>query len=243
MTSAITVTNEIIARAESYDGIKAGVVPLKDVLEGRSYKAVSKDQKNTNKFERGSIGSWPMMTQTVLVLGLKHPEDNPQLDYWDGVDTPGNNRLREISWSMEQWLKERYGLSAIPLAYRLEKGGLFLKDAAVLSGIGVIGQNNMLLHPVWGPRIRLRAMLMEGDFHATDALTEFDPCKTCEVFCQKACPVKAFPEGEYIRSKCFKQTGADEKNKVPAGDAGDNEKSNLIVKYCRMCELSCPVGA
>jgi len=243
MTSAITLTNEIIARAESYDGINAGVVPLKDVLEGRSYKAVSKDQKNTNKFERGSIGSWPMMTQTVLVLGLKHPEDNPQLDYWDRGDTPGNRRLREISWSLEQWLKERYSLSAIPLAYLLEKGGLFLKDAAVLSGIGVIGRNNLLLHPEWGPRIRLRAMLMEGDFHGTDALTGFDPCKTCEVFCQRTCPVKAFPDGKFSGTKCSEQMAADEKNNVPAVDAGKNGHRNVLIKYCRVCEQSCPVGS
>jgi epoxyqueuosine reductase len=243
MTLAITLTNEIIDQAESYDGIKAGVVPLKDVMEGLSYKAMSEGQRSTNKFERGSIGNWPMMTQTVLVLGLEHPEDKPQLDYWERSDTPGNRRLREISWSLEQWLKERYSLSAIPLAYLLEKGGLFLKDAAVLSGIGVIGRNNLLLHPEWGPRIRLRAMLMEGDFHGTEPLAGFDPCKTCEVFCQKACPMNAFPDGKFSGIKCSEQMDADEKIKVLEGDIGESGGRNLMVNYCRRCELSCPVGA
>ena len=54
-------------------------------------------------------------------------------------------------------------VSAYPLPYHVKKGGLFLKDAAVLSGLGIIGKNNLLLHPAWGPRIRLRSILMDGD--------------------------------------------------------------------------------
>jgi len=242
MTSAMALTAEVVSQAESYDGIQAGIVRLEDVLEGRSYKATAEGRKDTTPFQGGFIGNWPMMAQTVLVLRLKHPENDLRLDYWEQGDTPGNKRLREISWSMEQWLRERYDLSAIPLAYHLEKGGLFLKDAAVLSGIGIIGRNNLLLHPEWGPRIRLRAMLMEGDFQPTEALSGFDPCETCELFCQKACPMKAFPEGEYHRSKCAKQMNADVHNKVPEGEIGENGNRNSVIKYCRMCELSCPVG-
>jgi len=236
MTAAITLTHEVIAQAESYDGIKAGVVPLKHVLEGFSYQTMAEAQRSANKFERGNIGNWPMMAQTVLVLGLNHPEDNPRLDYWERGNTEGNRRLREISWSLEHRLKERYGLAAIPLAYHLEKGGPFLKDAAVLSGLGVIGKNNLLLNPEWGPRMRLRAMLMEGDFHPTDALTGFDPCETCDVFCQNACPVNAFPGGRFSHQQCSVQM-SDDKN------TGKHSNPDGLVNYCRMCEFSCPIGA
>ena len=122
-------------------------------------------------------------------------------------------------------------------------GGLFLKDAAVLSGLGVIGKNNLLLHPAWGPRIRLRSILMAGDFEPTAALHGFAPCETCDVFCQKACPVKAFPDGKYSRSICRQQIDDDWEDRVPEGEIGETGKRNWVVKFCRACEFSCPVGA
>jgi epoxyqueuosine reductase len=134
-------------------------------------------------------------------------------------------------------------ISACPLPYYVEKGGLFLKDAAVLSGLGVIGKNNLLLHPAWGPRIRLRSILMAGDFEPTAALKGFSPCETCDVFCRKACPVKAFPDGKYSRSNCRQQINDDWEDQVPEGEIVEAGKRNWVVKFCRVCEFSCPVGA
>ena len=39
MTSKASLTTEVISQAESYDGIRAGIVRLKDVLKGPSYQA------------------------------------------------------------------------------------------------------------------------------------------------------------------------------------------------------------
>ena len=240
MTSKGSLTAEVISQAESYDGIQAGIVRLKDVLKGYSYQVGQKDEKLM--IDEASV-NWPTEAQTVLILGLNHPEKDPRLDYWERGDTCGNKRLKEISELLKQWLQEKYDLTAQPLPYNVENGGLFLKDAAALSGIGIIGQNNLLLHPEWGPRIRLRSILIEGDFQTTKALEGFSPCKTCEVFCQKACPMKAFPQGKYSRPICVKQINADRENKVPDGEIGENGKRNLVIKPCRACELSCPVGA
>jgi len=43
----------------------------------------------------------------------------------------------------------------------VEKGGVYLKDAAVVAGQGGVGKNNLLLDRRWGPRVRLRAVLIE----------------------------------------------------------------------------------
>ena len=69
----------------------------------------------------------------MLILGLNHSEKDPRLDYWEQGDTGGNRRLREISELLKQWFRKECGLGAQPLPYHVEKGGLFLKDAAVLS--------------------------------------------------------------------------------------------------------------
>jgi len=243
MTSKASLTAEVISQAESYNGVRAGIARLKDVLKGPSYQLTPEGSRSTTQFDDASIDDWPAEAQTVLVLGLKHPEKDPRLDYWERGDTWGNRRLRELSELIKHWLREKYDLAAQPLPYHVEKGGLFLKDAAVLSGIGIIGRNNLLLHPEWGPRIRLRSILMEGDFQTTEALEGFTPCETCELFCQKACPMKAFPQGKYSWPVCFKQINANVENKVPDGEIEKNGKRNLVIKYCRACELSCPVGA
>jgi epoxyqueuosine reductase len=244
MASKASITNEVISKADSYDGIQAGIVRLEDVLKGPSYQAARKGRRRTS-LSGGTPKNveWPAKAQTVLVLGMNHPEREPRLDYWERGDTWGNRRLKEISESLRLWLRDKYHLSAHPLPYHVEKGGLFLKDAAVLAGIGIIGRNNLLLNPNWGARIRLRSILLEGDWSTTEELEGFSPCETCQVFCQKACPVKAFPHGKYSRQICKSQMDTDVENKVPDGKIRENGTPDLVIKYCRACELSCPVGA
>jgi epoxyqueuosine reductase len=242
MVTDASLTAEIIAQAESYDGICAGMASLQDILKSLSYQADPAGPAITTQVEDARSIAWPTEAQAVLVLGLHHPEENPRLDWWEGGDTAGNRRLREVSEMLKQWTQENYQINAYPLPYDVEKGGLFLKDAAVLAGMGIIGRSNLLLNPVWGPRIRLRSILLEGDLPTTKALDDFAPCESCDEFCQKACPTKAFPQGKYHRPICRLQMETDVANKVFDGEIGESGKRNPVIKYCRACELSCPVG-
>jgi epoxyqueuosine reductase len=242
MTSKSSLTAAIISRAESYSGIRGGIVSLGDLLKGPSYEATQHRLESTPLLSNLRGFDRPINTLTLLVLGLHHPRNDPQLDTWEKGDSWGNRRLREISELLKQWLQEQYDVGCLPLPYHVEKGGIFLKDAAALCGIGIIGRNNLLLNPEWGPRIRLRAILLEGQFQTTPSLEGFSPCETCEVFCQNACPRSAFPLGDYSRPICLTQMNADEKSKSPKGETRGNGKRNAVINYCRACELSCPVG-
>ena len=233
----------VIAQAESFDGIRAGIIRLEDLLKGPSHQAAARNPGTATALDDEKSVDWLEEAHTVLILGLQHPEKDLRLDYWEKGDSWGNRRLREISELLKKWLQKEYGLAAHPLPYHVEKGGLFLKDAAVLSGLGIIGRNNMLLNPEWGPRIRLRSILLAGEFQPTPALDGFAPCDRCDDYCQKACPVDAFPQGLYRRSICWHQINTDVENKAPTGDIGADGKRNQVIQYCRACELSCPVGA
>jgi hypothetical protein len=35
---------------------------------------------------------------------------------------------------------------------------------------------------------------------------------------------------------------ADEDNKIPDGEVGEDGVPRLVIKYCRSCEVACPVG-
>lgn len=233
----------ILAKAESFPDVRAGIARLEDVLNGPSYSAKIEGAWNTSLSNDAAVSEWSANARSVLVLGLHHPDDDPRLDWWELGNTWGNKRLMEISETLKRWIQDELDLGVQPLPYHVEKGGLFLKDAAVLSGLGQIGRNNLLLHPEWGPRIRLRSLLIEGDLMLTPALEKPRPCDSCDAYCFWACPRDAFSGGVYSRSRCLVQLNQDREEQFPEGQIGRNGEPNLIRKFCRECELACPVGA
>lgn len=242
MSLDFSLSTEIINYAESFPDIRAGIIRTDDVLKGASYQVVSEGQRSLSSLDALPLVEWPEYAPSVLVLGLEHPQDDLPMDWWEGGDTRGNRSLRETSKMLKEQLLEKYGLKSRPLPYHVENGGVFLKDAAVLSGLGIIGRNNLLLHPVWGARIRLRSILIEGELQPTGMIKGFSPCETCNNLCHKACPVDAFSQGTYSMPLCRKQMRIDEDNKFPSGEINKNGKQKMIIEYCRACELTCPVG-
>jgi epoxyqueuosine reductase len=240
---SVSLTQKIASQAESYNGIRVGFARLEDILKGPSYQDTQTGPVINELLNYSQMVEWQAEAQTVMVLALEHPQNDPRLDYWERGDSWGNRKLRELSELLKQWLLKEYNLSSLPLPYQKKRGGLFLKDAAVISGIGMIGKNNLLLNPEWGPRIRLRSILLEGQWQPTPPLDGFNPCESCEGYCQKACPQNAFPHGKYNRQICSKQMHEDEKNKTFLGRLKADGKRDFVIKYCRACELSCPIGS
>jgi len=204
--------------------------------------------------QTGQIFTWPDAVKSVLVIGLSHPEDKPELDWWDGRGTLGNRILIDIIKRTSNQIEKKLKVKTRKLHYYVEKGGIFLKDAAVLAGLGCIGKNNLLITPSYGPRIRLRALFLEVEVVQTGPIA-FDPCTCCKVYCRRICPENAmkdipsilksieFPtqlpgrDGMYNRELC---------NTKMVKDAAEGSKCNSgkqpVTKFCRKCEFVCPVG-
>ena len=212
---------------------------------------------------------WPAEARSALVIAVSHPQDKPELDWWVGFKgTLGNSELIRINRELSAWIEETFNIKTHKLPYFIETGGIYLKDTAVLAGLGCIGKNNILVTPELGPKVRLRALLLEEDLTPTGPI-DFDPCDDCEEFCRKACPQNAFEKivissaetglaslpgrsGCYSRSTCLIQSslyskddedsGIDENKKLdPAVDVEDIDKTTNYFKSCRQCELACPV--
>ena len=224
---------------------------------------------------------WPADAVSAVVIGVAHHADEPELDWWDGKGTPGNRILVRINAELSRWLEDTYSVKTFKMPYLIEKGGIFLKDAAVMAGLGCIGKSKLVITPRYGPRIRFRALLVSRKAAATGPL-DFDFCKDCKQPCRNACPVKAFQErvhsvdarcqsilpgidGTYDRVTCNVKMKKDIEEAVTAIAYGNREHRELrmaidefeegvavtptgdknqscCVKYCRRCELSCPVG-
>ncbi len=212
------IATNIIEKARSSGASLAGITSIASLRNSPSYEVYGRVEG-------------PRGAKSVLVLALVHKEAESELDWWDAEgDSRGNRRLEDIAKALKESLKEELNTTAHIFPYHVGKGGIFLKDAAVLAGVGIIGMNNLLITPEFGPRVRLRALCLDTELEPTGPM-DFAPCETCDMPCRQACPRKAFKNGAYKRVLCNKQMKIDEANRVTA-----------YIKYCRACELACPVA-
>ena len=224
------VTTHIIEKAKAFGVSLAGIASILSLQNSPSYETY------------GEV-DWPSGAKSVLVLALTHEASEPELDWWDDKKggTPGNRQLESMAKSLRQWLNEEFNVNARPLPYHVEKGGIFLKDAAALAGLGTMGKNNLLITPEFGPRVRFRALLLDVDLEPTRPI-DFAPCNACDMPCRLACPQKAFKDGSYSRTSCSKQMKEDEANKVIFEKSVSDDSPSICIRYCRACELACPVA-
>lgn len=229
--SASPITIQIIENAKTFGASLAGIASVASLRNSPSHKV-------------GLKPLWPGGAKSMLVLALHHKISEPKLDWWDNKQggTAGNRQMIRTAASMRQWLKKEFHINAQPLPYHIEKGGTFLKDAAALAGLGAIGKNNLLISPQFGPRVRLCALLLDVELGPTGPI-DFTPCEGCHMPCRHVCPQKAFASGSYVKALCNEQMKKDEANKVVFKEVDNDHSPSLLVKYCRTCELSCPVAS
>jgi epoxyqueuosine reductase len=282
------LTEKIVKKAKSLGAAIAGVASVESLKASASHRIYPKIGMNLQVHWQDAKDdvkphavAWPADAVSVVVIGVAHNADKPELDWWDGKGTPGNRILIRINKKLSEWIENTFSVKTYKLPYFVEKGGIFLKDAAVTAGLGCIGKNNLVITPEYGPRIRFRALLLDREAEVTGPL-EFNPCKGCKQPCRKACPIKAFQNtvysadelgqsilpginGTYDRVTCNVKMEKDIEEAVMAIPAGDEEHQEVrlaidefeegvavkpngdkqpsyCVKYCRGCELVCPVG-
>ena len=282
------LTEKIVEKAKALGAAIAGVASVEALKASPSHRIYTKIGMNlkvhwqdTEDDVKPNEVAWPADAVSAVVIGVAHNPDEPELDWWDGQGTPGNRILVRINKKLSEWIEDTFSVKTYKLPYFVEKGGIFLKDAAVMAGLGCIGKNNLVITPGYGPRIRFRALLLDRKAEATGPL-EFNPCEGCKQPCRKACPIIAFQNtvysadalgqsrlpginGTYDRVTCNMKmekdieeavmamvVGAEEHQEVrlaidefeegvrvkPKGD----KEPHYCVKYCRGCELVCPVG-
>ena len=266
-------SSRIINKAIEMGAAMAGIARVEILKKSPSHEILKKIGMGTDGVGSASGESdeneirWPVNAKSVVVIAVSHPKNKPELDWWDGYKgTPGNRILIRINRELSKWIEETLGIITHKLPYFIEKGGIYLKDAAVLAGLGCIGKNNILVTPELGPRVRLRAMLLEEELTPTGPI-DFDPCDACEEFCRKACPQKAFDKivfseaemgmvtlpgrnGCFSRPDCNIRMGMDIDNseidvkemEQSAVDVEDVSQTQKCIRYCRRCELACPSG-
>jgi len=77
---------------------------------------------------------------------------------------------------------------------------------------------------------------------SSEVRPRFDPFPDCDLPCRRACPQGAFAEGAYNRESCMHQMNQDEADQFVSLEDQVNIDSDFNpVKYCRACEMACPL--
>jgi len=259
----------ILVKAKEFGADLVGIARVEDLKQSPSHQISERMPAFANvgakKIEGRRPGQvdWPEGAKSAIVIAIEHPPEKPELDWWilgsksTAGNTPGNKLLMASIKKLADWIEQELDMTCFRLPYHIELGSIYMKDAAVLAGLGCIGKNNILVTPQYGPRQRLRVMLVDVDLPSTGP-SEFDPCHNCDMPCRSACPVNAFKKtlyreneygfaqlpgrtGVYSRPLCSRLMDKACEKYEPIEIEGQDEPGKLA-KFCRECEFACPVG-
>jgi epoxyqueuosine reductase len=111
-----------------------------------------------------------------------------------------NYRLDMIGYLLSREI-EKKGYKALPFAasqvidWQNQKGHLSHKHIGVLSGVGWIGRNNLLIHPVYGAHVRYNTILTDMPLIAKEPQTR--DCGECRS-CIDKCPAGAIKDSQSL---------------------------------------------
>lgn len=110
-----------------------------------------------------------------------------------------NYRLDSIAYLLAREIEKR-GFKALPFAasqlvdWKNQKGHISHKRVAEMAGLGWIGRNNLLVHPVYGARVRLNTVITDMPLETGEPLNR--NCGDCTA-CVNVCPAGAIKENPH----------------------------------------------
>ena len=146
----------------------------------------------------------------LIVLAKRYPTGvacSPDPEFRQYANGRVARHLEEAAGELAYWLEQRDAIACVlsatipdlrrqPMAYAGPggQGSLLLRQAAVASGLGTLGLNEMILTPEYGPRIFLAGVLTDAAVECGRPLAE-ELCPGLEECgrCAEVCPVGAIP--------------------------------------------------
>ena len=113
------------------------------------------------------------------------------------------------------------------------------REAAWLAGIGLRGENGLLILPPYGTYVFLGTILTGADLPVPER-PPAPACPGCGA-CRRACPSGALGEGGVDPSRCLSELT--QKKGVLTGEEEARLKAHPLVWGCDFCQKACPFNA
>ena len=182
--------------------------------------------------------------QSILMLGVSYA----------AVLNSEPHRIRQLSGIVEyargvdyhRWIRSR--LEVIADKHRelfpagrcrgiVDTAPFLEKQYAAAAGLGMVGKNTLLIHPRFGSKFFLAALLSTESFEPTPLPNMFDPCGECRR-CLDACPTGALIEPFVLDSRrCLSYWTLIHRGELPKNIA---EKRGSRFLGCDTCQSVCP---
>jgi len=186
----------------------------------------------------------PDWTRSVLVLGLATLDE--AFDYEMFIANDGHRRWHKFVYEVLEAkgarLVERLraaGLRAASLLFDDSIRVIDLRVAAVAGGLGVRGDNGLVVSAEYGPRIRFTAVFTDADWDRDRPLGDYY-CLNC-TRCWGACPTGAIGPHGFDRSLCIAEF-----NPTPKMAARQQKMQTYPTPVTRLqcvaCMTACPIG-
>ncbi|MGC9028420.1 MAG: 4Fe-4S double cluster binding domain-containing protein [Desulfomonilaceae bacterium] len=155
-----------------------------------------------------------------------------------------NALLDDLAVRISQFIEDRGGRSLpIPASHVLNKekwtSYISHKAVAIAAGLGWQGKSLLLVHPVFGPRIRLATVLTDLDIEPDPPLK--NQCGNCSE-CAKACPVGAIKNVNTDRHYKERDEALYFKRCVEHVTTNPERLPFIEHPLCGVCIRACPRG-
>ncbi len=227
------LTRRLKKRSEELGLDLFGAVPASDMEE---YAGTRIDWMDWTVM--GSPGDYLEAAASFVVTGVSAPGEA-----WDTAITLNEGWTYSGYYPMEM-ATMRLADEMGRMGYRVygHPKNISRKILGRLAGFGPWGKSSLIIHPEYGPRMRLAAFLTDAVLDY-DRPAEGDPCGDCTA-CIDACPTGAIEPYRINAKDCLIDhmvTG-----EAPYPDLLERECPELrpgIRIMCRRCQEACPVGA
>ncbi|MFZ5917504.1 MAG: hypothetical protein ACOYZ7_11250 [Chloroflexota bacterium] len=186
----------------------------------------------------------PAWAQSILVLGLATLDE--AFDYEIFLACDGRRRWHKFIYEILEArgarlvaCLQRAGLRAEHLTFEDSLKTIDLRVAAVAAGLGVRGDNGLVVSAEYGPQIRFTAVFVDTLWPIDRPLREYY-CLNC-TRCWGACPTGAIGPHGFDRSLCIAEFN-------PTAEMAARQRelqtypTPVTRLQCVACLTSCPIG-
>ena len=176
------------------------------------------------------------MPKSVTAIALLHHITTEYEWTWyatadGGERCDADDHLKDLAHEIKDQIgKERHDAALVKYP---GISGLQFRFIAEAAGLGSIGNNAFLFHPVWGPWVHLRVMGTSSEVDLNPKLSGDQVCDECGL-CISECPAQAISEGSFHGLQCrsYRKARGEYNPRYPDG----------LLPYCKRCILICPKG-